>query len=199
MLFDELDELTDICAFMQVILFDTTDRNTLYPFTAIRPVAEIRTGIFTIRERWQHILQAETFTLTEDYLQAKFPSGNSGDQLYIDAKLIPTKDWQTVSNRWQLAKALPAMAESLRFAQLISFHLVFQQLIALPFNFLNGRKRFSCSSILFRSHNGMIQPFEVIFHKSPLKEYHNSFQQLIVLHHPIRYLLKKVQWLSIAF
>lgn len=76
---------------MQVILFDTTDRITLYPFTAIRPVAEIRTGIFTIRERWQHILQAETLTLTEDYLQTKFPCGSTGDQLYVDAKLVPSK------------------------------------------------------------------------------------------------------------
>lgn len=76
---------------MITVLFDTTDRNTLYPFTAIRPVAEIRTGIFTIRERWQHVLQAETCTLTEDYLQTKFPSGNTEDQLYVDAKLVPSK------------------------------------------------------------------------------------------------------------
>lgn len=76
---------------MTTVLFDTSDRNTLYPFTAIRPVAEIRTGIFTVRERWEQILQQNTFTLTEDYLQAKFPSGRSDDHLYIDAKLVPSK------------------------------------------------------------------------------------------------------------
>lgn len=76
---------------MITVLFDTSDRDTLYPFTAIRPVAEIRTGIFTIRERWQHILRTEILTLTEDYLQTKFPSGSTDDQLYIDAKLLPSK------------------------------------------------------------------------------------------------------------
>lgn len=76
---------------MNIVLFDTTDRNTLYPFTAIRPVAEIRTGIFTVRERWEQIMMISAYTLTEDYLQSKFPSGNSDDQLYINAKLIPTK------------------------------------------------------------------------------------------------------------
>ncbi|MEQ1797060.1 MAG: putative sugar nucleotidyl transferase [Lacibacter sp.] len=76
---------------MTTVLFDTSDRNTLYPFTAIRPVAEIRTGIFTVRERWEQIMHLSSFTLTEDYLQAKFPSGSKEDQLYIDAKLIPSK------------------------------------------------------------------------------------------------------------
>lgn len=108
---------------MQVILFDTTDRNTLYPFTAIRPVAEIRTGIFTIRERWQHILQAETFTLTEDYLQAKFPSGNSGDQLYIDAKLIPTKKLADSIKSLAIGKGITSNGRILavRIAQQLSF------------------------------------------------------------------------------
>ena len=30
-------------------------------------------------------------TLTEDYLQSKFPSGSTDDNLYIDAKLVPSK------------------------------------------------------------------------------------------------------------
>ncbi len=77
---------------MTIVLFDTADRISLYPFTAIRPVAEIRTGIFTVRERWEQIIQLSLFTLTEDYLQAKFPSGSLDDQLYIDAKLVPSKN-----------------------------------------------------------------------------------------------------------
>lgn len=74
---------------MNIILFDTADRITLYPFTAIRPVAEIRTGILTNRERWELLLQAETFTLTEDYLQEKYPAAEGDDFLFISAAVIP--------------------------------------------------------------------------------------------------------------
>ncbi len=75
---------------MQGILFDTADRNTLYPFTAIRPVADVRIGIFTNKERWELLLKSKTSTLTESYLQKSEIEENGNTYLYIDAKLIPT-------------------------------------------------------------------------------------------------------------
>lgn len=75
---------------MQVILFDTADRNTLYPFTAIRPVAYLRIGIFSNRERWELLLKSKTCTLTEAYLQKNDPEEKEAPFLYIDAKLIPS-------------------------------------------------------------------------------------------------------------
>jgi UDP-N-acetylglucosamine diphosphorylase/glucosamine-1-phosphate N-acetyltransferase len=75
---------------MQIILFDTEDRITLYPFTLIRPVADIRIGIFSARERWELFLKQNTYTLTENYLQAKFPLATTEDILYIDSKLVPS-------------------------------------------------------------------------------------------------------------
>ncbi len=77
---------------MHSILFDTTDRITLYPFTAIRPVADIRIGILTISERWEQYLHCKSFSLTEEYLQSKYPAVEGDDLLYIDAKLIPSKN-----------------------------------------------------------------------------------------------------------
>ncbi len=57
-----------------VVLFDDSlIRRHLLPFTYTRPVADIRTGIFTIRQRWEYLLQTPTSTLTEPYLQAKYP------------------------------------------------------------------------------------------------------------------------------
>ena len=41
---------------MNYILFDGTVRNALLPFTFTRPVADIRIGILTIREKWEMLL-----------------------------------------------------------------------------------------------------------------------------------------------
>ncbi len=40
-----------------IILFDDMVRDRLLPFTFIRPVAEIRMGILTIREKWERWLK----------------------------------------------------------------------------------------------------------------------------------------------
>ena len=53
---------------MNYILFDGTVRNALLPFTFTRPVADIRIGILTIREKWEKYLGYTTTTLTEEYL-----------------------------------------------------------------------------------------------------------------------------------
>lgn len=56
------------------ILFDTPERDELYPFTHTRPVAEIRTGILTIREKWEKWLGTGPLSsFTAEYLQPKFP------------------------------------------------------------------------------------------------------------------------------
>lgn len=73
---------------MQIILFDTAERINLYPFTEVNPVAELRTGIFTIRERWQLQLQKPASILTDDYLSKKNPQAAGNDLLYIDARLF---------------------------------------------------------------------------------------------------------------
>ena len=58
---------------MNYILFDGTVRNALLPFTFTRPVADIRIGVLTIREKWEKHLGYTTTTLTEEYLSEKFP------------------------------------------------------------------------------------------------------------------------------
>ena len=44
---------------MNYILFDGDVRNALLPFTYTRPVADIRVGILTIREKWEKYLNGE--------------------------------------------------------------------------------------------------------------------------------------------
>ena len=74
---------------MKVILFDTpSSRKGLFPFTAIRAVAELRTGIFTIRERWNRLLNIEPSILTEDYLLHSIEETTDAF-LYINAAALP--------------------------------------------------------------------------------------------------------------
>ncbi len=75
---------------MNYVLFDGKVRKALLPFTFTRPVAEIRIGILTIREKWEHYLQSVTGTLTEPYLSDKYPLKSTGETIFIDASFLPT-------------------------------------------------------------------------------------------------------------
>lgn len=74
---------------MNYILFDGTVRNSLLPFTFTRPVADIRIGILTIREKWEKYLGTTTTTLTEEYLSAKFPMVEMEENVMINAAYLP--------------------------------------------------------------------------------------------------------------
>jgi UDP-N-acetylglucosamine diphosphorylase/glucosamine-1-phosphate N-acetyltransferase len=75
---------------MNFILFDGPRRNHLLPFTFTRPVAEIRVGIMTLRERWEAFLKVSTSSFTEDYLSIKFPIRLKDINVFIDASVLPT-------------------------------------------------------------------------------------------------------------
>lgn len=74
---------------MNYILFDGNRRNALLPFTYTRPVADIRIGILTIREKWERYLQASTSTLTEDYLSEKYPIIQAKQNILINSSFLP--------------------------------------------------------------------------------------------------------------
>jgi hypothetical protein len=89
---------------MTYILFDDATRNQLLPFTHTRPIADIRCGILTMRERWErHLYNAfpantnatqethiTTGTLTVGYLQKVFPSNAWTDNIYINGSVFAT-------------------------------------------------------------------------------------------------------------
>lgn len=74
---------------MNYILFDGTVRNALLPFTFTRPVADIRIGILTIREKWEKYLGSTTTTITEEYLQEKYPMVELEENVMINASFLP--------------------------------------------------------------------------------------------------------------
>jgi UDP-N-acetylglucosamine diphosphorylase/glucosamine-1-phosphate N-acetyltransferase len=74
---------------MNYILFDGPSRNNLLPFTFTRPVADIRVGILTIREKWETFLNSTTTTITEDYLSDKYPMVEMDKNVMINASYLP--------------------------------------------------------------------------------------------------------------
>ncbi|CAM4399900.1 GlmU family protein [Flavobacterium terrigena] len=76
---------------MNYILFDGPHRNALLPFTFTRPVADIRVGILTIREKWEKHLGSTTTTITEEYLSDKWPMVEMENNVMINASFLPTE------------------------------------------------------------------------------------------------------------
>jgi UDP-N-acetylglucosamine diphosphorylase/glucosamine-1-phosphate N-acetyltransferase len=74
---------------MNYILFDGPHRSALLPFTFTRPVADIRVGILTIREKWEKQLGSTTTSITEDYLSEKWPMVEMENNVMINASFLP--------------------------------------------------------------------------------------------------------------
>ena len=77
---------------MNYILFDGEVRNALLPFTYTKPVADLRIGILTIREKWEKYLGLTTTTITEEYLMEKYPMVEMDENVLINASFCPTRN-----------------------------------------------------------------------------------------------------------
>lgn len=77
---------------MNYILFDDSSRNNLLPLTLVRPIADIRIGILTIREKWEKYLGEQTSTITESYLAKKFPIKEGKQNILINGSVCPTPE-----------------------------------------------------------------------------------------------------------
>jgi len=88
---------------MNIIFFDDPSiKQSLLPFTWIRPAAGTRIGILKIYEKWVHALKAgisgsDHFQvgfsfLTESYLAQKFPVKYTEGQVYINGALCPNQE-----------------------------------------------------------------------------------------------------------
>lgn len=72
---------------MVIILFDTNAKQNLYPLTQTKAIADIRYGIFSIKERWETISGLPVFIQAEDYLAGLYEVPPEDEYLYIDASL----------------------------------------------------------------------------------------------------------------
>ncbi|MEE9462089.1 MAG: GlmU family protein [Bacteroidales bacterium] len=75
---------------MNYILFDPPETwENLLPLTFSRPVCEIRTGILTVKEKWDKRLQSKASILTRSYLQTKFILHIEDDNVFINGSVLP--------------------------------------------------------------------------------------------------------------
>jgi UDP-N-acetylglucosamine diphosphorylase/glucosamine-1-phosphate N-acetyltransferase len=78
---------------MNYILFDESNvRTSLLPLTFMRPVADIRIGILTIREKWEKRLKTKTSTLSDNYLTKKFPIVKEDNNILINGSVCPNDE-----------------------------------------------------------------------------------------------------------
>ena len=100
---------------MNYILFDGSVRNQLLPFTYTRPVADLRVGILTIREKWERMLGYTTSSVTEDYLVDKFPMVEFNDNVFINASIIPSENLVNMVSNLSENKAIFLNNEPIAF------------------------------------------------------------------------------------
>ena len=89
---------------MNTILFDHI-RETFLPLSFTRPISELRIGIVTIKEKWEHYFSAVSVK-TEDYLSAKFPIILTAENLWINAQVLPNQDIVDEINALQKGEVL---------------------------------------------------------------------------------------------
>lgn len=88
---------------IHTILADGEAWPYLLPLTHTRPVAELRVGFRTLREKWSDYLTKTPSCLTRDYLQGKFPAVFESHNLVLNAAVLPDDG---------LVKAIAALEEA---------------------------------------------------------------------------------------
>lgn len=76
---------------MQLVLFDDNFHLKLRPLTLMRPVADLRVGVFTIKEKWERLTNADIRFKSVAHLEEKFGAPDEGDKLFVQGNLIPDK------------------------------------------------------------------------------------------------------------
>ena len=76
---------------MAILLFDPASRNSLAPLSSTKALADFRFGIFSVKERWELLLNEPAFVHTINYLQPLYPVPDAGCHTWIDAAVIPSE------------------------------------------------------------------------------------------------------------
>lgn len=102
---------------MQITLFDhPEDHQRLLPVTYLKSIADIRIGIFTIREKWEKRLKQSVHVLAVSYQQGKYPLP-SDFELLIRSNVLP--DGELVSAIGSLETGEKLVQENLVIAALV--------------------------------------------------------------------------------
>ncbi|MFD0933165.1 GlmU family protein [Psychroflexus salinarum] len=77
---------------MTIILFDDHLRSQFLPLAFTRPLAELRLGILTLKEKWQQISKYQVSYKTQKYLSEKYPEQLTEENLYVNARYLASKE-----------------------------------------------------------------------------------------------------------
>ncbi|MDA3614320.1 putative sugar nucleotidyl transferase [Polluticaenibacter yanchengensis] len=76
-----------------IVLFDTPhNRAKGYPFTLLRPLPDLLSGMFTLKQWWEVLAETEVYCLSENYLGLPAIPDNSNGFLCINSEILPDKD-----------------------------------------------------------------------------------------------------------
>ena len=95
-----------------ILLFDTeTLHGDLQPLTLTRPVADLRFGILTLREKWEHLLPGRYSFLTGPLLSIKYPAHTEDCNLFIAGNICPDAGLAAAIDRLQAQEAIECDGE----------------------------------------------------------------------------------------
>ena len=84
---------------MNFILFDDERYDNFLPLTHTRPVSEMRCGILTIAQKWEHHLHQKVSYKTAPHLQEKYLFSVKEDNVFINGGLFPSNELlEAISN-----------------------------------------------------------------------------------------------------
>ena len=89
---------------MNVILFDS-NRVDFYPLSFTRPISCFRVGILTIKEKWEVFFDSVSI-YSEDYLSKKFQSNIMEDNIWINARALPSQSLITEIKNLRIGECL---------------------------------------------------------------------------------------------
>jgi UDP-N-acetylglucosamine diphosphorylase/glucosamine-1-phosphate N-acetyltransferase len=89
-----------------IILFGDDHWFDLNPLTLTRPLAELRIGALTLREKWASYFDAHFSYITQEYLAEKYPIHIDEDNLLINSSYLPNLELVNEINKLQLNQAI---------------------------------------------------------------------------------------------
>jgi UDP-N-acetylglucosamine diphosphorylase/glucosamine-1-phosphate N-acetyltransferase len=89
-----------------LILFDNEIREQLLPLTFTRPVADLRVGILTIREKWERHMGLPASFLTQDYLAERYAMDYDEENYLINGSLFPSEELIRLIRQLNYSEAL---------------------------------------------------------------------------------------------
>ena len=147
---------------MNYILFDGSVRNQLLPFTFTRPVADIRVGILTLREKWEKLLGYTTTTVTEDYLTDLFPMIELEQNVLINASFVPSENLIKIVKGLRENQAVFHGDEPIAFFALEGQEVEFDDFDIIQYNHSDVIRIEHSWDIFSKNHQAIARDFEFL-------------------------------------